>query len=155
MATWTKKDYQFFAEVINNTPMSSETRDFLYVEFSHRFRADNANYSWERFYDAVYKGERKGFVPSKYGGWHKKTYDMTADILGRIADEQTRIALISAFGAAFERDNPNFNWDRFRSAANSPFASIQEDSYTIGRYGWDKPLRRPAEVHVRSYRRRA
>jgi hypothetical protein len=127
-ATWTKHDYEFFAEVLHQTPMSSGDRDFLEQDFARVFNKDNYNFDRERWSAAVFEGQltHRGGT-AKYGHWSAKTYRMTAEILSRLSNEETKIALISAFGAAFERDNPRFDWARFRKAAGSPYA-VEDDS---------------------------
>jgi hypothetical protein len=158
MSTWTKADYEFFAQVINNTPMSREERVYLSNRFGDFFIADNSSFDWQRWNDAIFSGKltrRSG--SGKYGGWHKATYEMTAKALSGPAflhtyyglnvtlSPDTQIALISAFGAAFERDNSQFDWDRFRRAANAPVSS------EIRR----RPeVRRHPEVRVRQHARR-
>lgn len=166
--TWSKSDYEFFAEVINNTPMSNEERIYLSNRFGDIFAADNSNFDWKRWNDAIFEGKltQRGGT-AKYGGWTTKTYRMTAEALKGPAprtstgyfhvitlSEDTRVALISAFGAAFERDNPRFDWDKFRRAAGSPYAD-ESDDYHIGKFGWDEhtPGRRP-DVRVRGHPRR-
>lgn len=121
--TWTKHDYEFFAQVIHNTPMSSGERIYLSQRFGYEFANDNPNFSWERWDDAIDRDvytSRGG--TAKYGNWTTKDYKMTANVLkSPELSEDTRVALISAFGAAFERDNPRFfDWDKFRRDQSCP-----------------------------------
>jgi hypothetical protein len=157
--TWTKRDYEFFAQVLNNTQMSVQERVYLSSRFGDIFAADNSNFDWERWNAAIFEWKitQRGGT-AKYGGWTAKTYKMTADALsgpGRqnqyaltiTLSEDTRLALISAFGAAFERDNQRFNWDKFRIAAGSPYA--------LGEIGsWEPKGYRRSDVRVRGHSRR-
>jgi len=171
MSTWTKADYEFFAQVLNNTPMTREELVYLSNRFGDFFVADNPGFDWQRWNDAIFN--YGGWTNEKltrrsgrnYGGWTKKTYEMTAKALSGPAflhtyyglnvtlSPDTQTALISAFGAAFERDSPRFDWYKFRQAAGSPFAPDRPSSIagSLRAHGLS---RRPAEVRVRTHTRR-
>jgi len=133
--TWSKADYEFFAQVLHNAPTTRVELVYLSNRFGDFFAKDNPRFDWSRWNDAIFQGkltDRRGAYRGAH--WTAETYDMTAKALNGPAflhtyyglnvtlSDDTRVALIAAFGAAFERDNSKFDWDRFRRAAGSPYA---------------------------------
>ena len=155
MTVWTKTDYEFFAQVLYDAPIGLEERARIADDFSREFRRDKPRFDGARFADAVHSGMFYRHSGRQPGGWTERTYEMTARVLRRNRGETEPIGwnwLVTKFASEFARDNPRFSWSRFEDAAtkydgSQEFPEMERAARFAGR--------RPDEVRVHQYRRRA
>ncbi len=143
MPTWSKRDYEFFAEVLRESNAAIGETERLAAQFGGEFAADNPRFDAGRFMKAVKTGalvreSGKVRIPGEQR-WSRATYEMTARVL-RDAEvvPATKSGLIARFEAEFFADNPRFDFIRFTRATMTKPGLYPRVG---GMYGTRRPVR--------------